>query len=365
MFLARTLAQQGRKLDRLEKGGSLPQEDRKSAFIPIGANIPEQLNQRSGPGIAGRDRLPVSIVIPTYLRPETLLKCVESILAGSRRPEEIVIVRRAGDRGTEEAIATIEAAAHAGVRIRSASVATPGHIPPVKTGLQAASSELVATLDDDVTVTPGWLSSIVSHFSDPTIGVVGGRVLVPGTSPQKLKGRPGCVSWYGKAWGNIGSLEVTSTIEVDSVMECNWIWRRELLASLEFDPVLNFDDAAMYGLDLCLQAKKQGFRVLYDPEALVYHHVAPRAPELDRQKRGPRSFSYCRNYTYIMLKRLPIWRRSAFLAWWFLIGERGGWGLGSLLADMLRAGWRKERHVGQAWRGKMEGIRLRLRRMDG
>lgn len=329
-------------------------------------NPSEQLNRRGGPGIAAHDRLPVSIIIPTYLRPETLLKCVESILAGSRRPEEIVIVSRAGDVGTETAIANIGAAAHAGVRIRSASVTARGHIPPIQAGLQVASGGLVATLDDDVTVTPEWLSSIISHFADPTIGVVGGRVLVPGTAPQKLRGKPGCVSWYGKAWGNIGSLDVTGAIEVDSVMECNWIWRRELLASLEFDPVLNFDDAAMYGLDLCLQAKKRGFKVLYDPRALVYHHVAPRAPELDRQKRGPRSFSYCRNYTYIMLQRLPIWRRSAFLAWSFLIGERGGWGLGSLLADTLRAGWRKERYVGQAWRGKMEGIRLRfLRRMDG
>jgi len=324
--------------------------------------VSERLDRRSGPGIMGRDRLQVSIIIPTYLRPKILLKCVESILAGSLRPDEIVIVGRAGDRGTEEAVATIDAAAHPGVRIRSASVETPGHIPPVETGLQAASGELVATLDDDVTVTPEWLSSITSHFSDPTIGVVGGRVLVPGAAPQKLKGRPGCVSWYGKTWGNIGSVDAASAIEVDTVMEGNCIWRRELLASMEFDPVLNFDDAPMYGLDLCLQAKRRGLRVLYDPRALIYHHVAPRAPELDRQKRGPRSFSYCRNYTYIMLKRLPIWRRSVFLAWWFLIGERGGWGLGSLLADTLRAGWRKERYIGHAWRGKMEGIRLRLLR---
>lgn len=310
--------------------------------------------------IAGHDDLQVSVIIPTYLRPKTLLKCVESILTGACRPAEIVIVGREGDRATEDAIATIKVAAHADVRIQSASVTEPGHIPPVETGVRRASCELVATLDDDVTVTPGWLSSIVSHFSDPTIGVVGGPVLVPGTLPQKLKGRPGCISWYGKTWGNIGSLDGTSAIEVDCVMECNWIWRRALLASLDFDPVLNFDDASMYGLDLCLQAKKRGFRVLYDPRAVVYHHVAPRAPELDRQKRGPRSFSYCRNYTYIMLKRLPIWRRSAFLVWWSLIGERGAWGLGSLLLDTLRAGLRKERNVAQAWRGKMEGIRLRL-----
>lgn len=309
--------------------------------------------------IAAQDSFRVSVIIPTYLRPETLRNCVESILAGSRQPEEIVIVSREGDRRTEEAIATIRAA-NTGVKFRQASVTEPGHVPPVETGVRRASGELVAALDDDVTATPGWLSSMVSHFSNPAVGVVGGRVLVPGASPPKLKGRPGCLSWYGKTWGNIGSLDAASSIEVDCVMEGNWIWRRELLASLEFDPVLNFDDASMYGLDLCLQAKKRGFRVVYDPRALVYHHTAPRGLELDRQKRGPRSFSFCRNYTYIMLKRLPSWRQSAFLAWWFAIGERGAWGLVSLLADTLWAGWCKERYVVQAWRGKMEGIRLWL-----
>jgi GT2 family glycosyltransferase len=290
-----------------------------------------------------------------------LLKCVESILGGSGRPNEIVIVGRQDDKGTEDAVAAIKVAPHAGVNIRSAWVALPGHIPPVETGARAASSELVAIVDDDVTVIPEWLSSLAPHFADPEVGVVGGRVLVRGAPLPRLKGRPGCVSWYGRNWGNLGSVGGEAPFQVDSVMEGNSIWRRELLASLEFDPVLNFDDASMYGLDLCLQAKQRGFRVMYDPRALVYHHTALRAPELDRQKRGPRLFSFCRNYTYIILKRFPVWRRLVFLAWWFLIGERGAWGLGSLLVDVLQNGLQKERYTAYAWRGKLEGARLWLR----
>lgn len=284
-----------------------------------------------------------------------------SILEGSQKPDEIVIVGREGDRETDEAIAKIEAVPHAGVTIRSAWVTQPGHVPPVETGVRTASGELVAIVDDDVTVTPEWLSSMVSHFSDPAIGVVGGRVLVPGAPLPRTKGKPGCISWYGKIWGNIGSLDAANALEVDAVMEGNCIWRRELLASLEFDPVLNFDDAAMYGFDLCLQAKFKGFRVVYDARALVYHHAAPRAPELDRKERGPRVFSYCRNYTYIILKRLSLWRRVVFLAWWILIGERNAWGMGSLIIDKLSSDWRKKRYVIDAWKGKMEGFRLSLR----
>jgi len=290
-----------------------------------------------------------------------LLQCVESILAGSQRPKEIVIIGRAGDRGTEDAIAAIEVAPHVGVKIRAAWVTEPGHVPPVETGARTASCDLVAIVDDDVTVTPQWLSSLVAHFVDPAVGVVGGRVLVPGALRSNVKGKPGCVSWYGKHWANLGSVGGDLAFGVDSVMEGNCIWRRDLLTSVEFDPVLNFDDASMYGLDLCLQVKERGLRLIYEPRAVVYHHQAPRTPELDRQERGSRLFSYCRNYTYIILKRFPFWRRCAFLFWWFLIGERGAWGVGSLLVDELRYGWREARFITYAWRGKMEGIGLRLR----
>jgi GT2 family glycosyltransferase len=315
---------------------------------------------RSIPKIAN-DTLQVTVVIPTYLRPEILLQCVESILAGSQTPEEIIIVCRAGDRGTEEAIATIEVTPDTGVKIHSAWVTEPGHLPPVETGARLASGDLIAIVDDDVTVSPEWLSSLVRHFADRSVGVVGGRVLVPGRTLPKLKGKPGCVSWYGKQWANLGSVGGDVPFQVDSVMEGNSIWRRELLSSLYFDPVLNFDDAVMYGLDLCLQAKKRGFKLLYDPRALVYHHSAPRAPELDRRERGSRLFCLCRNYTYIMLKRSPPLRRVVFLGWWFLIGERGAWGVGSLVVDTLQSGLRKRRYVPQAWRGKMEGIRLAMK----
>ena len=78
------------------------------------------------------------------------------------------------------------------------------------------------------------------------------------------------------------------------VVEGNRIWRRALLVSLEFDPVLNFDDARC-PVSISLQAKKRGFKVIYDPRALVYHHPAPRAPELRRQERGFRLYCYCRD----------------------------------------------------------------------
>lgn len=299
----------------------------------------------------------VAVVIPTYQRPEMLRACVRSLLAGERQPDEIVVVGRVGDRGTEDAIRELQA--EAGEGLRSAWVTEPGHIPPVRAGAQAATAELVAFVDDDVTVTQEWLREILRHFDNAHVGAVGGRVVVPGAPAPAGKGRPGRISWYGKHWGNLGSLQVPGPLDVMSLMEGNWAWRRELFLSLDFDPVLNFDDASMYGLDLCFQARRRGFRIIYDSRALMYHHAAPRVEALDRRA-TERRLSYSRNYTYILLRHLPAWRRLVFLLWWFLIGERGSAGLGAAAVEMLRGsrGWRDRFRSG--WKGKKEGVRLWL-----
>ncbi len=303
----------------------------------------------------------ISVVIPTYQRPDALLDCLNSLLRGAVRPSEIIVVGREGDTETEAAVQSYSAAVSPDIGFRSAWVTIPGHVPPVELGIRLASSELIAVIDDDTTVQTDWLDKILPHFSDPTIGVVGGRVYVPGTPVLKLKGKPGRVSWYGKHWGNVGNVDGQKSMDVDTVMEGNSTWRRELIQSIEFDPVLKFDDSSMYGLDLTLQAKNKGYRVVYDPKILLLHHMAPRAPEIDRANRPRRIFSYCRNYTYIMLKRSPWWRRPIFLGWWFLIGSYGAWGPAGLAVDFLMHGRQGDRSLGAAFRGKIEGARIWMR----
>lgn len=302
-----------------------------------------------------------SVVIPTYSRPESLKACVQSILGGSAKPYEIIIAGRESDQATRQTVTELLQRSPAPASFRTTWVNVTGHIPPVEAGLRLASGDLVAFVDDDVTVTHDWLALIVRHFSDPAVGVVGGRAIVPGMAPPKLKGKPGRIAWYGKAWGNVGWMGGVRTTTVDTVVECNWVWRRELLSSLSLDPVLNFDDACMYGLDLCLQAKTLGYRVLYDPQALVYHHVKPRAPELDRERRPARVFSYCRNYGYIMLKHLPAWRKPLFIAWWFGVGERAAVGLAAWIVNSVSRRQHQPGEFRSAVAGKAEGFRLWLR----
>jgi GT2 family glycosyltransferase len=324
--------------------------------LPLGSNAEDI--RRLQANYSGANAMRASVVIPTYRRPSALLDCVRSLVEANRRPEEVIVVGRAGDTSTNDALTQAQSLCAGKTNLRIGWVTEPGHVPPVHTGLALASGDIVAFVDDDITATKDWLECLVAPFSDPDVGVVGGRVIAPVCEAPRFNGKPGCISWYGKHWGNVAGIEGNSPVEVQSVMECNWAWRRELLVSLRFDPTLNFDDASMYGLDLCLQATAKGFRVIYEPRAAVLHHVAPRAPGLDRGDRPRRNFSYTRNYTYIMLKHLPRWKHPIFLAWWFLVGERGAWGLASWIAYALRGCLPRATEVQGAIAGKLQGIQL-------
>jgi GT2 family glycosyltransferase len=300
----------------------------------------------------------ISIVIPTYGRPEILRVCVESLFEGSTHPDEVIIVGRCSDIPTVQTIADLEAHPTYGQYIKSEWVRIPGHIPPVQKGMNLATGDIIALIDDDVTVTHDWLKQIITIFTNnPKVGVVGGRVLTDNIT-VKLRGRPGQMTWYGKYWGNIGFVDGNEPFKVITVMEGNSAWRKELVASLEFDMILNFDDASMYGMDLTFQAQKLGYTILYNPRMAVYHNLAPRNADLDRGCLPRRIFARCRNYTYLMLKHLEWWRKPFFLLYSFLIGGRGNWGIASILIVTMLNGIYPKSEVLNAIAGKIEGIRL-------
>lgn len=297
----------------------------------------------------------VSVIVPTWQRAQWLRRCLEGIRAQERRADEIIVVGRDSD-GAARVVVAEEAEQTPGVRWASVEVA--GHIPPVRCGLKEATGEIVVFLDDDAQPFEGWLQSLLRPFQDPMVACVGGRVEPAHVFSGKVHPDAGQIRWYGKHVGNIGMRNGRNTVNVAGVMECNWAWRTYVLRNLKFDPVFVTDDASMYGLDLCLQARAKGHRVVYQPQARVIHHVAPRDGFLDREDRPRRTVAYSRNYTYIGLRHLRGIRRAMFVIWWWLVGERGSYGVLTGLYDLIAQGPRRIAPLMLAsFKGKWEGAR--------
>ena len=296
--------------------------------------------------------LSVSVVIPTWRRAAWLDLCLGALLSQSITPDETIVVGRPEDEGARSAVH------ERGSRVRWVEVDRPGHVAPIVRGIGQSRGDIVAMLDDDVVPVAGWLEALLTPFSDPSVACVGGRVVTPGMV-ARVKPRAGQMRWYGQYVGNAAMVRSPTLLDVASVPEGNSAWRRSVIEEMHFDPRLDFDDASMYGLDLTLQARECGFRIVYQPAAVVLNLNAPRDPRLDRAERRARTFSYSRNYSLIASRHLRGVRLVAFWLWWVLIGERGSYGLATGAVDLL-LGRTRVTNVVTSFQGKVQGARLWL-----
>jgi glycosyltransferase involved in cell wall biosynthesis len=101
----------------------------------------------------------ISIVIPTYRRPDCLPRAIRSCLAqqGVDAPCEIIVVDNNPDSSAKAAVAAI--AAGGPVPIRYIAEPRPGISHARNTAIAAASGRYLAFLDDDQEAEPGWLAA--------------------------------------------------------------------------------------------------------------------------------------------------------------------------------------------------------------
>ena len=143
------------------------------------------------------------------------------------------------------------------------------------TGVGVANAEIVAFLDDDAEAAPDWLERLVSLYDDKDVLAVGGRV-----EPLWESGRPG--HFAGELDWIVGctyrGMPKVAT-EVRNVIGANMSFRAEVLHRVGgFNTALGRQDTLPLGCEeteLCIRAVlgAPGTRIVYEPAALVSHHV--------------------------------------------------------------------------------------------
>ncbi|MHC6593159.1 glycosyltransferase family 2 protein [Arthrobacter sp. C152] len=146
------------------------------------------------------------------------------------------------------------------------------------TGVGLADSDVVAFLDDDAEAAPDWLERILALYDDPEVLAVGGRV-----EPVWEAGRPG---FFGEEldWivgcSHRGLPRVAS--EVRNVIGANMSFRLDVVRQAGgFNLALGRRGAIPLGCEeteICIRSKmgSPGGRIVYEPAALVRHHVPAR-----------------------------------------------------------------------------------------
>ncbi len=229
--------------------------------------------------------------------------CLDSVLVQScPAPEVIVVDNASSDRSLD-----ILSSHYPSVKL-IASATNQGYAGGCNVGIQAASGELIAVLNNDIVLDPGWLramqiavsdsygmwASLVVFAHDPqVVDSAGDGMAVIGAGYKRGHGQP--TSRYDKQEEVFGACAAAA------------LYRRSVLEELggfDSDFFLIYEDG-----DLSTRARLRGHRCLFVPAAKAIHHV----------NASIRTFSHTyvfyghRNSEYLFWKNMPGWMLLRFL----------------------------------------------------
>ena len=229
----------------------------------------------------------VSVVVCTRNRPEPLRRCLRALQKLSPAPQEMVIVDNApSDERTRKVVAV-----HPGVRyVREPQ---PGLSAARNAGIRAATSQLIAFTDDDVTVPPPWIARLRQAFTAPDVMAVTGLIL-----PAELETEAQLQSQRGQ--GDTGWGYRVLDFDRETFFEpmkwrgvpvwqlgagANMAFRREAFAHVGL-----FDERLGAGTSGCSEDSElwyrllaEGWRCRYDPATAVFHYHRRDVAELNHQ----------------------------------------------------------------------------------
>lgn len=272
---------------------------------------------RASQGLTGH-ALAISVVIPTYGRPDDLVRCLRALERQEVPAREVIVVRKSDDVPTRDALAALKTLLPLKVEVVEAHQQSAA----MNRGVAAATSPIVALTDDDAAPRPDWIVGLEARHAEAMVGAVGGRDLVH-TNAGPLDGRAttvGLIRWYGRCIGNhhLGSGVVR---DVSFLKGVNLSVRRDLW---QLDARLQGAGVQTHWeMDVSLGVLHRGFRVVYDPALVVDHYPAARIGSDDRAARRTPTVvrDEAHNEALALLKWLPPPRGLATLAYGVLIGS--------------------------------------------
>ncbi|MBB3039414.1 mycofactocin biosynthesis glycosyltransferase MftF [Hoyosella altamirensis] len=186
------------------------------------------------------------------------------------------------------------------------------------TGLRAATTPFVAFLDPGVEPGSLWAEALLAHFADPDVGLV-----VPRLSP--LRSRRRWIQRYDAMRPSLEPGRRECGLHPESapfgVPACALVVRRKaLIAAGGFDGAF----PAMNGTDVCLRLVTAGWRVRFDPVAVVRSEAPGSFLQWVTSRAVAGSATARLATTFSCSGRLPVWSRlwPAILGVLVLLGVR-------------------------------------------
>jgi GT2 family glycosyltransferase len=237
----------------------------------------------------------MDVVICTRDRSEQLARGLERLLAVADPDVGIIVVDNAPrDESVKDVVAE---ASRKRAGVRRVVELRPGLSRARNAGLRASGADVIAFTDDDTVVHPGWTGRLRAAFSYAgQVGIVTGLV-----APAEIARRSQALFEKRVKWSDRLDMEVYSMDERDRYAwafpyaagnfgtGANFAVDREMALSFGgFDEALGAGTRSAAGEDfkLFIQVVRAGYRLIYEPGAIVWHIHRTNEAELRRQVTG-------------------------------------------------------------------------------
>lgn len=273
-----------------------------------------------------------SIIIPNWNGKHFLDDCLNSLRTQTYQQIEVIIVDNASTDDSQTYIKE-----HYPEVILIELSENQGFTGACNIGMEAATGNIISLLNNDTEVDPNWVTEIVSAFDrHEDVGMIASKMLLF-EKRDHIHTTGDFFTTDGRA-GNRGVWEIdTGQYDTEdyvfSACGGSSAYRKSMLDKiglLDNDYFFLLED-----VDLAWRAQLAGYRVLYVPTAIVYHHLSATGGG------ATASFHDGRNSIWIVVKNLPhsLWGKY-------------GWQITKRQFSIV---WEASR----AWRGKAARARLR------
>ena len=210
----------------------------------------------------------ISVIVCTYNGSRSIRGCFESLLKLEYPNFQVIVV---DDGSTDETTATALKYGFRLIRTENLGLSNARNV-----GLNAATGDIVAYIDDDAYPDPHWLTYLSATFQSTNHAAVGGPNIPPprdGLVADCVAGAPG------------GPAHVLlSDCEAEHIPGCNMAFRRVALQAIGgFDTQFR---VAGDDVDVCWRIRDQGWTLGFSPAAQVWHHRRNSVRAYWKQQKG-------------------------------------------------------------------------------
>lgn len=248
----------------------------------------------------------VSIIILNYNGSKYIANCLNSIFESLYSPFEIIFVDNGSTDDSLSIVNGFEKLTRNQRLIIVRNSSNFGYAKGNNIGAAYAQGEYLVFLNNDTMVEPGWLRELVDAIAgNQEIGAAQSKLLALNHNERVFDSAGDFIDFYcsvfRRAAGerDFGQYETMS--EVFSARGACMLVRHSALKEVGgFDPafILGFED-----IDLCWRIRLRGYKIVYVPQAVVFHKGFGTSSYLRKVSRDPQPLLMIKNFDTFNLSR--------------------------------------------------------------